>query len=332
MTKELIVKITGEVVESNLPEYKKQIIAMIGAINTDLQTDNDFALAKTDAKDCRLAAKKVDALRSAALSQTVEINELLNGLDEIKETLNAKGLEIEKLVKTWETEKKADIIAGGIAKLRTQMADVDAHYIAVKSFQFNNDSFKLAIKGKRTIASMQKTVDKTISDILARFKVHCSLVDTNADFLAGYKTEYPSLFVDEDRLLVMDYVALMDTIHARIATHKAQEEVIKEKAKARELAIELETEKAAKLVTEIDPEYEPKEEQLAITMDEIKELHDVSRPVDSEQPKQDSGFNSYVLTINISSSRETAIEIQDIVYDCLKAYDANIVSVDIGKR
>ncbi|MDA3834351.1 MAG: hypothetical protein PF495_13280 [Spirochaetales bacterium] len=43
---ELIVRLTGAVQESNFKEYKDEMLAVIGGINTDLQTDEDFAISE----------------------------------------------------------------------------------------------------------------------------------------------------------------------------------------------------------------------------------------------------------------------------------------------
>lgn len=47
---ELIIKLTGEVTDTNFSEWKNDLLARLEKVNTELATDDDFANAEADVK------------------------------------------------------------------------------------------------------------------------------------------------------------------------------------------------------------------------------------------------------------------------------------------
>ena len=47
---ELIIKLNGEVTDTNFDEWKNDLLTKLKQVNTELATDDDFAIAETDVK------------------------------------------------------------------------------------------------------------------------------------------------------------------------------------------------------------------------------------------------------------------------------------------
>ena len=63
----LSIQIKGEVIVSNLPQFKAAAETFIAEINTDLQTDEDFVNAEATVKFCDETEKKLESAKAAAV-------------------------------------------------------------------------------------------------------------------------------------------------------------------------------------------------------------------------------------------------------------------------
>src|SRR5690606_18915950 len=79
----LHIEVTGMVTASNLAEFKASAMAVLGSINRDLQTDEDFANAEQTVKWCKGVEERLDAAKAHALSQTASIDELFRTIDSV---------------------------------------------------------------------------------------------------------------------------------------------------------------------------------------------------------------------------------------------------------
>ena len=96
----LIVRLTGEVTESNLNEYRAFALARIESVNTELTTDQHFIDAEKMVKFFDSAEKELELVKAQALAQTKPINDLFRTIDVLKESMRAKRLMLDKLVKS----------------------------------------------------------------------------------------------------------------------------------------------------------------------------------------------------------------------------------------
>src|SRR5690606_4233062 len=94
----LHIEVTGMVTASNLREFQHQAMAVLGSINRDLQTDEDFANAEQTVKWCKGVEERLDATKAHALSQTASIDELFRTIDTVSAEARRIRLELDKLV------------------------------------------------------------------------------------------------------------------------------------------------------------------------------------------------------------------------------------------
>src|SRR5690606_27899364 len=103
----LHIEVTGMVTASNLAEFKASAMAVLGSINRDLQTDEDFADAEQTVKWCKGVEERLDAAKSHALSQTASIDELFRTIDSVSAEARRIRLELDKLVTREKENRRA---------------------------------------------------------------------------------------------------------------------------------------------------------------------------------------------------------------------------------
>ncbi len=173
----LRIEVTGMVTASNLAAFREHALAVFGGINTDLQTDADFADAERTVKWCKEVEDRLDAAKQHALSQTASIDDLFRTIDAIKEEARQKRLTLDKLVKAEKENRKSEIVA----QARRAYGDhwsalcrrVGGEWIPAVGVSYFAD----AIKGLKSLDSMR---DKA-STALAHAKIEANAVADRID-------------------------------------------------------------------------------------------------------------------------------------------------------
>lgn len=233
----LRIELTGQVTASNLAEFKQTALGAIRAVNRTLKTDQDFADAEKAVKWCADVEARLKAAKDHALSQTASIEELFRALDEIAAESKAARLDLDKLVTRRKTEVKEEAVSAARRALDLHVAAVNAE-IAPMRLQPVAADFAGAIKGKRSISSMQDALDT----LLAQAKIDA---DAQGRAIRANVTAFHSLALADDfgflfadlHLLVHkaadDFAAV---VRSRIAAHKEAEAAKEAKRQADEAA------------------------------------------------------------------------------------------------
>ena len=219
----LVVQITGEVATSNLPAFRDTALAQIEAINTDLQTDQDFANAEATVKHFTKAEKDLETAKKQAMAQTADIDTLFRTIDQLKDTMRSKRLELDKLVKARKTAIKQEIVVEATASFNDHVAQINLR-LPVNVPVVNAD-FAGAIKGKKTVKSIREAVADTLAAAKIEVTNHRKAIEENHDLLT--KTingrPYDFLFRDLSEILLMPSGHLALLIKDRISEHEAAE-------------------------------------------------------------------------------------------------------------
>ncbi len=220
---DLIVNVTGAVNNSNLTEYRASALSFIENISTDLETDHDFAIAEKTIKCCDKSEKLIEKAKEAALSQTADIAKVFETLDELKESMRQKRLELNRLVKSRKEELKQSILNNGSSALSNHINEINLRLSKVMLPAVDVD-FAKAIKGKRNLQSMKDAV----SDALAKGKIEAnriaSLIETNLKTLLDEAEGYDFLFNDLQHIATKEAGDFSNLVKARISEHKQAEE------------------------------------------------------------------------------------------------------------
>lgn len=220
----LRIEVTGMVTASNLEQFKAHSLAVFGSINTELETDQDFADAEKAVKWCGDVEERLEAAKQHALSQTESIDALFRTIDEISAEARAKRLMLDKLVKARKLSIREDIVMDAAKALQVHIDQINASLGGKARMPAVPADFAGAIKGKKTISSLRDSADSE----LARAKIAASQVGdsirSNLATLGELAADYMFLFNDVQQLVMKANDDLVALIKVRISEHQKAEE------------------------------------------------------------------------------------------------------------
>ena len=216
----LVLQIKGEVIESNLPDFRKSITDGLQTINRDIRTDEEFGQAELDTKALKdLQGSIVDA-RNNAMSQAESLNAVLRELDSAADDVRRVRLSLERTVKERKASIKREIVSEYIAYFAERGEVSSARAAAV-----SRPGLTEAIKGKRTIESMRKACETYATEKLGALEeargILRAWIDGNDD--------RKSLLPDEATLELSDPQQLPAELERRLERRRLQEEADKAK-------------------------------------------------------------------------------------------------------
>ena len=227
----LMIEVQGRVISSNLEPFRQHALAVIDEINTNLQSDHDFADAEATIKWLRDdVAAQLKAAKQHAMAQAADIDALFRAVDSVIEAADSKRLQLDKLVKTRKDQIRAEMIGSAQAALDQHVAGLNAR-IGQKWIGRTIGAFAEAIKGKRSLDSMRDAIDAE----LARCKIDTSaMADTlqaNREALRGTDDGHDWMFLFADFATVglkpaEDFAAIAAQ---RIAQHQQAEAARKQR-------------------------------------------------------------------------------------------------------
>lgn len=247
----LSIEITGNVVASNLVQWKGIVTERIAAINTNLQSDQDFADADKMVKFLDDGEKRIDVVKAQAQSQAVSIDEVFRALDEIKATMRTKRLELDKLVKARKENIRVEIQQGGQKAYAEHCAALNAR---LKGQYLPGNiiaAFADVMKGKKTVSSLRGAVN----DELARVKIESNAladkIDANLKTYGELAAGHEFLFRDLFQIVTQPAESFSAVVSQRISAHVEAKRKEEEATRAR-IQAEEEAKAAAKLKAEQD--------------------------------------------------------------------------------
>jgi hypothetical protein len=225
----LVVRASGMVEASNLKEFEAIARATLAKINTDLQTDTDFADAEKAVKFCADVEKRLDGARENVLGQMQTVDEVVRSIDAIKEETRKIRLKLSKAVKDQKESRKLEILTAARAAynkfygaLESALED-EAGGIPITLDESKGPDFAGAMKGKRTISSLNDACD----DLLARTKIELNetaeIIRGNIRQLNENAGDYKFLFSDFGHLSQYSAESFAGVLTGRIAGHKQAE-------------------------------------------------------------------------------------------------------------
>lgn len=229
----LEVSARGEVLSSNLDEFRNKVREALTNVNRDLKTDEDFGQAEQDIKGLKYAEDVVKQAKKKALADAVSLQRLFDALDDAGKEVAEARLDLEKQVKRRKEEVKQDLVNDALSRLDCAV-------------RFRKDSTLSAIvtesiRGKRSIESMSKALDVAVAQCNAAIK-------RSRDVIDGYVKEYGADLVPDREDLEVKNCDVVDAelrrrVDARAAEaerKRLQEEAEKAKAESAQAKREVE--------------------------------------------------------------------------------------------
>lgn len=224
----LQVLVEGSVTKSNLSVWVVKARAMVDAISTDLQTDEDFATAENMIKGCEKAEALLEATKSNMLAQTTSIDEALKTIDQVREEFRQKRLVLTKSVSSKKESIRGEIVAGAVKAFADHMRAMAIPFMP----QIHAD-FASVIKNKRTVASLQDAVDTELARVKIEANAAYQRIMHNRTLFAPHE-QHAALFPDLNTLLLKASDDLAAVIANRLAEHEKRQEAERERIRCEE--------------------------------------------------------------------------------------------------
>jgi predicted phage-related endonuclease len=225
----LSIQVGGSIsIQSNLDRFGERLKSFISETNAKPETDQDFANLE---QACKVLKEAEDALKQAesnALAQTASVDEMRRTVAFLADMARTNRLQFEKLVKSEKENRKAQIVDSARLAFESHCREIQADLPVL--FINKHVIFAEAIKGKKTISSMQDAVNtmlanaKIEADALARDlrEKHNWYIDNGA--------EHSFLFSDLQNIIYKPSDDFQAVVNNRISQHKEQERIKAEQA------------------------------------------------------------------------------------------------------
>ena len=218
----LRIEVSGRVTASNLPEFRARAMEVFNGINTDLQTDDDFATAEKTTKWCKDVEDRLDAAKQHALSQTASIDELFITIDAIKEEARQKRLTLEKLVKQRKESIRFEKIEAARKKFHAHVAELQEEIQGVRLLVQTPD-FGAAIKGLKTLSSVQNAIDTALAAANIEANARAKNVRDKMNWYKQNAADYDYLFRDMQQIIDKPMEDFVLTVTSRIEQKRKEE-------------------------------------------------------------------------------------------------------------
>jgi len=212
----------------------------------------------------RDAEAMLKAKADEVVGQIADVATFSRELKDLAEMFRTTALASEKLVAAEKTNRRNAIQQGGEQALTKHIATLQARFAGRVQMPAYRADFAGAIKGKRTLESIQNAVDTVLAQGKIETNAMADAIDANLRTLDTLAPEHGFLFRDLQNLVTMPAEAFRATVEGRVATHKAQEAA---KLAAEQERIERETrakiEREAREKAEAEERARREEEQRA---------------------------------------------------------------------
>lgn len=221
----LSLRVEGRVLASNLDAFKADAEAFIARLPkpSELQSDQDFADAEAAVKACGDAEARIKAAREAALAQMADVDSLLRTAEAISESIRVARLALEKAVKAEKENRRADIVSRARAAYDKHVDGLKAETKGVW-LPLAVPDFGGAIKGKKSLASMQDAVDTTLANAKIAANESATHIRAALACLSEETADHKHLFPDYQSFISKPIDDIRAMVRGRIAEHKAAEE------------------------------------------------------------------------------------------------------------
>jgi len=215
------------VTASNLAEFREHALAVLGGINRNLVTDEDFADADSTVKWCKTVEDKLESAKAGVLTQMADVDTVCRTIDDIAAETRRVRLELDRLVKAEKDRRKSEIVAAGVDAVRAHYASINATLgeHAILAPQTLTLDIGGAIKNLRTLSSIKDAVDSAVANAQIAASQRADGVRASVTAYTDAAKDHYFLFPDAVALCGQKSADdLRNLVATRIAEHKSREE------------------------------------------------------------------------------------------------------------
>lgn len=233
---DLILRMTGEIAESNFDEWKLEVLENIRAADRDLVTEEDFVLADETITAIKGYEKAIEEAKEKAQRGTEGLATMFAAVDEIKEQLETTRLALEEKVraKRLANEKAAkekrvafieklvnDSVADILVAVNTA---VPRGHFGTKDMTIDREALLAATKSKKTEEGMERAVFALVNSMSAAHIEKIRAANRRMDTLIEKELSFPGAFHDKRGLAWSKTDGELESIiEARMATYRLQQ-------------------------------------------------------------------------------------------------------------
>jgi filamentous hemagglutinin family protein len=254
----LSIQVNGSIsLISNLDKFGKELNAFVGQINKEPTDDQGFADAEAAIKTLQNAQDALEAAESNALAQTSDIDDMRKTVKLYADTARTTRLMLEKMVKARKESLRLEIMQGGKDKLAEHIATLNKR-LGKPYMPAIAADFALAVKNKRTIASLRESVNNELLRCTLEASTIADKIEINLNSLRELAKDHFFLFSDTQQIVMKGNDDLVALIKVRISDHEKE---VAEKFEAERTKMQAEEE--AKARAKVDEEKRVAEMVLA---------------------------------------------------------------------
>jgi hypothetical protein len=226
-----VINVTGSLaVSDNLKKFGAALQDFIGRTPKKPESDDEFAVCEAAIKTLTRAEEALDSAEAAALAQVACIDEMRLLKGTLRDLARSNRLALEKLVKAEKENRRLAIVQKAqqdLAAFRSSLPWWD--------LTISNADFAGAIKGLKTMASIQNAVDTELARAKIESTGQSEKIAANMATIDAHP-EHAALFADRRTLALKDAEFVALTVKQRIANHEAAEAQKVERIRAEEQA------------------------------------------------------------------------------------------------
>lgn len=210
-------------VVGNLPSFAEALRAFVARIPKQPATDSDFATTEAACKALKRAEEALDAAEAGALASITDVESMRRAVADCRKLARDTRLAAEKLVDRRKLEIKEQAVMAARRALNQHVADLEGELAPMRLAPDNVD-FAGAIKGLRSIASMQDALDTALANGKIAADAQARQIRANVATFKGAAAGLEFLFADLGQIVHKasdDFAALL---HSRIAQHRIAEQ------------------------------------------------------------------------------------------------------------
>jgi len=256
-------KMNGLALESNLEAYKQAATDLFALSGKPLESDQDFADAEARQKVFTKAEKDIKDACDRVMGEIDSIDTFVKDMRFISEQVRQARLAEGKQIKARKEELRKEIYLNAEKEVTKAQLSA-AQKVNAKLPEIYFDAWN-AMKGKRTIESLQDAADGEVSKSKIQITEFVEVAQANMLVIADNR-EFDFLFNDWAQIAFKPTEDFKTLVTARVATYqaeqKAKEEAERERIRQEEVA-KLQRESEAKARAEREAEAQKKREEQA---------------------------------------------------------------------
>lgn len=235
------VQVSGQIdVRENFKVFEKALRDFLdNKLIREPQTDQDFADLDLQIKAMKKAEETLNAAESMMLAQIQSVDEAKRQKDMLAKLVRDNRLMAEKLLESEKTRRRAEKVEAARKAFIAHVADLQRE-ITIVRLDVPVPDFASAIKGLKTLASIQDKIDTALANGKITADHQAADIRMKLGWINENASEHRALLADLQQLVTKPFDDFKLAITARIEAHKKAEavrlEIERERIRAEEEA------------------------------------------------------------------------------------------------